>query len=240
MSAQAKAPSARTGRAFYQQSTKQEMTMSKRNTSTSAFFAKYKHPNWQKKRLEVMEKADFECENCGDKDATLNVHHRFYVSGRDPWEYDVDELVCLCEDCHKYQHTKDERLKASLNKYKTCSYIDPIDVLIGFIEGRMRHGPGELVHPTSGFWEYFSGFCMANGWDFKDTHAQRSQIIEMCQTFDGINVDAFDLYFCTEISKLRAEYLMEYGASECEEYPSWLRDHVENMVIKAINVEISA
>lgn len=63
-----------------------------------------KHPNWQRKRLEVMERAGFKCEACGDKDTMLNVHHKQYVKGRKAWEYDANELTCFCETCHKEKH----------------------------------------------------------------------------------------------------------------------------------------
>jgi hypothetical protein len=58
-------------------------------------------PRWQRKRLEVMEAADFTCVECGDKTTTLNVHHTYYEKGRKPWEYDARDLRCLCEPCHE-------------------------------------------------------------------------------------------------------------------------------------------
>lgn len=37
----------------------------------------------------------------------LNVHHKYYIRGKKPWEYPDDEaLVTLCEDCHKKRHEK--------------------------------------------------------------------------------------------------------------------------------------
>ena len=34
----------------------------------------------------------------------LNVHHRYYVKDKLPWEYPDEALVTLCEDCHKKLH----------------------------------------------------------------------------------------------------------------------------------------
>ena len=34
----------------------------------------------------------------------LNVHHRYYVTGLKPWEYDDDALVTLCQECHQKRH----------------------------------------------------------------------------------------------------------------------------------------
>lgn len=64
-----------------------------------------KSPEWQKKRLEILNLRGFKCEKCGNKEKTLHVHHRFYISGRLIHEYDNDVLQVLCEDCHKKEHS---------------------------------------------------------------------------------------------------------------------------------------
>ena len=38
----------------------------------------------------------------------LNVHHKIYYRNRDLWDYNDDDLVTLCEDCHHYIHSLDE------------------------------------------------------------------------------------------------------------------------------------
>lgn len=58
-------------------------------------------PRWQKKRLEILERADFACENCFGSIETLHIHHDYYEKGVEPWEYDNDTLHCLCASCHK-------------------------------------------------------------------------------------------------------------------------------------------
>lgn len=62
-------------------------------------------PRWQKKRLEIMQRADFKCEDCGAADKTLHVHHGYYEYGYEPWDYDNSSLHCLCEDCHETAQT---------------------------------------------------------------------------------------------------------------------------------------
>lgn len=64
------------------------------------YWEKLKDPRWQRRRLEILQKADFSCGRCGDAESTLHVHHRIYRKKKQPWEYDDDELECLCEDCH--------------------------------------------------------------------------------------------------------------------------------------------
>ena len=59
-----------------------------------------KSPVWQKKRLEIMKRDKFKCKKCGDENQTLNVHHKKYINGAKPWEYENSELITLCQDCH--------------------------------------------------------------------------------------------------------------------------------------------
>ena len=61
---------------------------------------KLKDPRWQKRRLEIMQRDDFTCRNCGESTKTLNVDHKVYVAGRDPWDYSDEDLQTLCEYCH--------------------------------------------------------------------------------------------------------------------------------------------
>ena len=60
-------------------------------------------PNWQKKRLEIFNRDGFTCQNCGNKEQTLHVHHKTYEYGKDPWDYLNDNFVTLCSDCHEYE-----------------------------------------------------------------------------------------------------------------------------------------
>ncbi len=60
-----------------------------------------KHPNWQRRRLEILQRAEFRCESCADADTTLHVHHKIYRKGSKAWEYSDSELEALCERCHE-------------------------------------------------------------------------------------------------------------------------------------------
>lgn len=64
----------------------------------------YKSPLWQKKRLEILERDDYQCQGCGDKESQLQVHHGYYEKGLKLWEYDNDTLWTYCEPCHKQAH----------------------------------------------------------------------------------------------------------------------------------------
>jgi len=68
----------------------------------------YKHPLWQKKRLEALEYYGFECSDCGDSDSQLHVHHVRYKKGAKMWDYNVTELSVLCDKCHSEAHRSKE------------------------------------------------------------------------------------------------------------------------------------
>lgn len=61
---------------------------------------KLKHPKWQKKRLEILNRDNFMCRCCGNTELTLHVHHFTYLKGRQPWDYENSNFITMCEDCH--------------------------------------------------------------------------------------------------------------------------------------------
>lgn len=80
-----------------------------------------RNPNWQKKRLMIMERDNFTCRYCGSKDKTLNVHHFYYLDGKAVWNYPDSALITLCEDCHEKEEKgmNDEIIKL----IKTIKFI---------------------------------------------------------------------------------------------------------------------
>lgn len=70
----------------------------------SEYAKKLLDPRWQKKRLEVLEGAGWKCSICGNDKATLHVHHKMYLKGREPWDYDAGQLASMCECCHEEWH----------------------------------------------------------------------------------------------------------------------------------------
>jgi hypothetical protein len=93
----------------------------------------YKHPLWQKKRLEALEQFDFSCSECGNKDATLHVHHKRYVRGRNVWEYSLAELEVLCETCHATTHTVRKAIDDLLLNCSTEGLKQVLELLSGFV-----------------------------------------------------------------------------------------------------------
>ena len=94
-----------------------------------AYSEALKHPLWQRKRLEVLESAGFRCERCWSDDRTLHAHHKIYIKGRKPWEYERELLECLCELCHEVVHAEKERLDMAVAQQPTVMLPGLVDAV---------------------------------------------------------------------------------------------------------------
>jgi len=65
---------------------------------------KLRHPLWQKKRLEILNRDGWKCACCKEDQEMLFVHHIVYHYKAKPWEYDNSELITFCDKCHKFEH----------------------------------------------------------------------------------------------------------------------------------------
>jgi hypothetical protein len=121
----------------------------------SEYWKKLSDRRWQRKRLEILERAGFECESCGDasNEKQLHIHHTYYEKGVEPWEYPEESLMCVCKDCHKrMEHIRLRLLKAA----------KPADQerIIGYAKGLvMYNGEAESVKLDSA--EEVIGACCA-------------------------------------------------------------------------------
>lgn len=62
---------------------------------------KLKNPSWQKKRLQILERDEFTCLICGDTETELHIHHKEYIKGHEPWDYEDTNFVTACKHCHE-------------------------------------------------------------------------------------------------------------------------------------------
>jgi hypothetical protein len=122
-------------------------------------------PRWQKKRLEVMERAGFECESCGAGDKTLTVHHSYYEWGLEPWEYPNESLHCFCQPCHHKAQELYRSLKRQLGKISPWD----LDLLIGVARGlEISTDPDNKVEVDS--YETAQGISLAWSFDVGDAN----------------------------------------------------------------------
>lgn len=102
--------------------------------ATMTYKEQLQHPNWQRKRLEMLEASSFACDECGDTETMLHVHHKKYVKGRKAWEYDNDQLRVLCVTCHETEHSERAILDALLD-HPEFTLSDAIGLIAGYIYG---------------------------------------------------------------------------------------------------------
>lgn len=59
----------------------------------------YEDPRWQKLRLQVFERDNWQCAGCCDASSTLVAHHKKYVG--EIWDSPASDLQTLCKQCHE-------------------------------------------------------------------------------------------------------------------------------------------
>lgn len=95
--------------------------------------SQYMHPKWQKRRLEMLESAEYKCQSCEDTEKTLHVHHKRYIKGRDVWDYADSDLNVLCETCHQLEHSTRDNLNEILARLESYQTSDLTCLLVGFL-----------------------------------------------------------------------------------------------------------
>jgi hypothetical protein len=61
-------------------------------------------PEWRALKKRICVERDNTCEDCGAyyvRLRDLQLHHKFYDSNKEPWEYPDDCFKLLCGDCHE-------------------------------------------------------------------------------------------------------------------------------------------
>ena len=77
---------------------------------------KLRDPRWQKRRLQVLEAANFRCEDCRRGDLPLEVHHCAYPAGKMPWQCPPELLMAVCESCHDSRQRLENALREDMGK----------------------------------------------------------------------------------------------------------------------------
>ena len=99
----------------------------------ATYAEKLKDPRWQKMRLKVLERDEWECKICGSGDITLHVHHRYYKPNAEPWDYPLESLDTLCADCHEEEtlcrKDYEQQLRQALRSYGYTA-CDVLEIVI--------------------------------------------------------------------------------------------------------------
>lgn len=70
----------------------------------STYSTKLKDPKWKALKSRLLRERGFLCEDCERQPhlaSSLHLHHKYYDSCREPWEYPDDVFKLLCADCHE-------------------------------------------------------------------------------------------------------------------------------------------
>lgn len=115
---------------------------------------KLKDPRWQKKRLQILERDGFTCQSCRSTTHTLHVHHRFYVRGREPWDYPEIALVTLCEPCHsnegEWRSEREAELLAILREKVLAQDVSDISDLFWKMPADVLQSLARIMPPFCG------------------------------------------------------------------------------------------
>lgn len=107
------------------------------------YFEKLKDPRWQRLRLEILQRDDFACQNCGTNTETLHVHHLNYT-GYNPWNAPSEDLITLCEECHETESKESKAIEIQLvRNVKSAKFLssDIEQISKGFNDIQMVHCP---------------------------------------------------------------------------------------------------
>jgi len=66
----------------------------------------YKRKEWFSFADKIKSRDNYTCVKCGRKEGevVLQVHHKQYIKGKKPWEYDYSYCETLCKGCHAREH----------------------------------------------------------------------------------------------------------------------------------------
>ena len=130
----------------------------KRTPGQSWYAQQLKDPRWQRKRLEILNRDEWACVNCGSKDKTLHVNHKRYERGKSPWEYPDSLLETLCEDCHATATVLRRRVMDMLGRLDSETEAQ----VLGYIEGlAWMHDEGASIRLEG--WAHAKG--VADAWE---------------------------------------------------------------------------
>lgn len=65
------------------------------------YAAQLNDARWKKLRRQVLKRDGNSCQDCGTVVGSMHVHHLYYTPEAAAWEYPLDALLTLCEECHR-------------------------------------------------------------------------------------------------------------------------------------------
>lgn len=111
---------------------------------SNAYAKKLLDGRWQKKRLQILERDGFMCTIC-QRQHNVQIHHNWYLKDYEPWDYDDNQLVTLCNEHHDEVTTLQDGLKKLLARSGPAQQRQVYDFLMGL--QKQEKQPKEVAKP---------------------------------------------------------------------------------------------
>ncbi len=91
---------------------------------------------WIERSEQVKTDAGRRCEECGEDDKGLDVHHSYYQNGLMAWEYPDEALHCLCHECHEIRAQEERELLKAVHCLKRWQIYELAKHIRTMMEGQ--------------------------------------------------------------------------------------------------------
>lgn len=164
-----------------------------------------------------------------DEKVKLEIHHKYYIWGKLPWEYNCNALTTLCDSCHEKEHFENNRIVYSTDSLTTKKNLKDCSKCngIGYINA-YRHVQNGICFNCWGFGGVLEEseknlFDISNqSLDFKQKTQSNSLIIDLQNRLSELN----------ELSKETSAAMLEVPLNDTDNYDILERG------LNSINIEI--
>ncbi len=104
---------------------------------------KLSDPRWQRRRTEIYARDGWRCVWCKDGTTNLQVDHKRYIKGREPWESPDSDLQTLCKTCHARVTELRRRVSDLLGEFN----VYELPAVVAMIERMTGGSPVEPAVP---------------------------------------------------------------------------------------------
>jgi len=92
---------------------------SAKKVKSMANLSEFQDQRWLDKREELLRRANYICEYCGEYDVDAQVHICYYPRGKRLWEFPEDAYKCYCPQHRTERQNAEDALRVVLAKFVT-------------------------------------------------------------------------------------------------------------------------
>jgi hypothetical protein len=116
--------------------------------NNSSYLSKLNTEEWKRFSRSTRDQRNF-CECCKLGDRQLQVHHLFYDPSRELWEYTNEEVVVLCDSCHREIHEQLKKFRLYIFRYLTPNLFKILNGCLAV--GLTKYEPLIFLHALAEF-----------------------------------------------------------------------------------------